>query len=366
MNSRNVRRSQPLVVLGVVLGGWLVARAMLWSSPFSVASAGGGSAAQPAAPQHPAAIEESQPLETALDHLRIPKPNPGLAFPNSSWPQWAELPMMPDMPARIGSVPPGQTYLPMAPGRLPTDTPLPSPRFDTDEEPQPQPVPTGREAKPQRWRIDGWALLRQGSGFASSPATSRLSGYGGSQAGAMLRYRLGSGSRRAPFVYARATKALVSRGDAELGLGMGVRPVAAVPVTVQGELRISDTSTGTLVRPVVLAVTELPPWRISDRIEAEAYAQGGYIGGDYATPFADGQARIERRMATVGGAELRLGAGSWGGAQDGAARLDLGPTASVRFNIAEVPVRVSVDYRVRVAGDAEPGPGVALTFISGF
>lgn len=364
MNNSNVRRSQPLVVLGVVLGGWLVARAMLWSSPFAVASAGIGGEVQPAASRHSSGIAETRLHDAVLDEARIAVGNPGHVSLPSSRHQRLESATGSNVLAGIDGVPPGQIYLPPVTGRSLADTAPPGARYVAGDEPQP--APPAPDPRRRRWRIDGWALLRQGSGFASSPSTSRLSGYGGSQAGAMLRYRFGSGSQGAPFAYARATKALVSRGDAEFGLGMGMRPLAGVPVSVQGELRISETATGTLVRPVVLAVTELPPWRISDRIEAEAYAQGGYIGGDYATPFADGQARVDRRMATVGGAELRLGAGSWGGAQEGAARLDVGPTASLRFDIADVPVRVSLDYRVRVAGDAEPGPGVALTFISGF
>lgn len=181
-----------------------------------------------------------------------------------------------------------------------------------------------------------------------------------------LRYSLLQGSRSDPFVFARASRALVDRGEAELGLGAGLRPVPSIPVSVQAELRVTDTQGRTLLRPAVLAVTEFPPWRVSERIEAEAYVQGGYVAGDFATPFADGQARIDRRIARRGDVELRLGAGAWGGAQEGAVRLDIGPSASLRFDIRGVPVRLSVDYRARIAGDAEPGPGTAVTIVSGF
>lgn len=218
----------------------------------------------------------------------------------------------------------------------------------------------------RRWRVDGWALWREGSGFARSPSTSRISGYGGSQAGATFRYQLAENSPRAPFAYARVSRALLDGGETEAGLGIGARPIASVPLTVQAELRVTDAQTGVLFRPVVLAVTEFPSWKLSERVRAEAYAQGGYIGGDYATPFADGQVRIDRRVAQVGGAELRLGAGVWGGAQKDAARIDTGPTASLEFEIGEVPIRLSVDYRTRVAGDAAPGSGVAVTIVGGF
>ncbi|UIP06588.1 hypothetical protein LY632_12980 [Erythrobacter sp. SDW2] len=129
---------------------------------------------------------------------------------------------------------------------------------------------------------------------------------------------------------------------------------------------MTDAQSKVLVRPVVLAVTEFPSWQLSERIRVEAYAQGGYIGGDYATAFADGQVRIDRKVAEVGGAELRLGAGVWGGAQKDAARLDVGPTASLEFDLGDVPLRLSVDYRTRVTGNAAPDSGVAVTIVGGF
>jgi urocanate hydratase len=98
----------------------------------------------------------------------------------------------------------------------------------------------------------------------------------------------------------------------------------------------------------------------------ELYAQAGYVGGRYATPFVDGQARIDRGVADVGPATLRAGAGAWGGAQKGAARLDIGPSVSVSLQTGRVHSRMAVDYRIRVAGDARPATGPALTISAGF
>lgn len=218
----------------------------------------------------------------------------------------------------------------------------------------------------RRWRVDGWVLWREGSGSVASPATSRLSGYGGSQAGAIGRYRLGAGGSRDPFLFLRASRSLVADGETEAGLGFGLRPVPKLPVSLQGELRLTDRRTGTSLRPAVFAVTEIPPLSLAPQLEAEVYLQGGYVGGEFGTAFADGQARIERRMTELAGADLSFGGGVWGGAQEGAARLDVGPTASLRFDIGDVPVRLSLDYRARVAGDADPGSGVAVTIVSGF
>ena len=58
--------------------------------------------------------------------------------------------------------------------------------------------------------------------------------------------------------------------------------------------------------------------------------------------------------------------GAWGGAQDGASRLDIGPSAAVSFRLGEGRGRVAADYRIRVAGEAEPASGPALTLSAGF
>ena len=75
---------------------------------------------------------------------------------------------------------------------------------------------------------------------------------------------------------------------------------------------------------------------------------------------------MERPVAEVGDLGLRVGAGAWGGAQEGASRLDVGPTAAETFRLGDVRARLAADYRVRVAGEAEPASGPALTVSAGF
>ena len=96
------------------------------------------------------------------------------------------------------------------------------------------------------------------------------------------------------------------------------------------------------------------------------YAQVGYVGGKQSTPFFDVQAVADRKLTSAGSAELRLGAGVWSGGQKGAARLDLGPRASLRLDTAPARSRLALDWRFRVAGDARPGSGPTLTFSAGF
>ena len=94
--------------------------------------------------------------------------------------------------------------------------------------------------------------------------------------------------------------------------------------------------------------------------------QAGYVGGKYASAFADGQLRAERPLAEFGDAKLTAGGGAWGGAQKGAARLDIGPSASLQLKLGQTSSRLSMDWRFRVAGAAEPASGPALTISAGF
>jgi hypothetical protein len=151
-----------------------------------------------------------------------------------------------------------------------------------------------------------------------------------------------------------------------VALGASARPLPGVPLRLAAEARVSETDRGTEARAAAYAVTELPPVGLPGGFTGEIYAQGGYVGGDFATPFADGQVRITRALAGTGDFRLEAGGGAWGGVQEDAGRLDIGPSAAVSFRIGPARGRVSADYRFRVAGDAQPASGPALTLSAGF
>jgi hypothetical protein len=214
-----------------------------------------------------------------------------------------------------------------------------------------------------RWSADAWLLLRKASGTA--PVAVGPS-YGRSQAGAVLRYRLAPASAHRPVAYARITRALAGVAETEIAAGAASRPLPGMPVSFAAEVRFRDGPGGHEVRPAAYAVTELPPVTLPLGLRGEAYAQAGYVGGRFATAFVDGQARIDAPVARLGGAELRAGGGAWGGAQKGAARVDVGPSAALGFAIGKTRSRLAFDYRFRVAGDAAPGSGPSLTISAGF
>jgi hypothetical protein len=234
----------------------------------------------------------------------------------------------------------------------------------------PAPAPVRSAARPGRWSLDAWAFWRQGSD-AAPISQGRVPIYGASQAGAVLQYRLAPGARRDPWLYARAYRALVRRGESELALGAALRPLPRVPLRAAAELRYTDGAFGSDLRPSAYVVTELPPLPLPDGTRLEAYGQAGWVGGPAPTPFADGQASVTRELNRVAGLtdnalRLSLGAGAWGGAQENAQRIDIGPTLRLDLTLGAVPARLSVDWRERVGGKAGPDSGVAATLSTRF
>jgi hypothetical protein len=178
-------------------------------------------------------------------------------------------------------------------------------------------------------------------------------------------FDLATGEHR-PALHLRASYAPDRPTQQELAAGLGARLLARLPLRVMAEARATRAGGDTELRPAILAVSEFPPLRLPLGLTAEGYAQGGWVGGRYATAFADGQARVTARVAGLGSTGLRLGAGAWGGAQKFAERLDVGPTIALDTSPGGVPARLALDYRVRVAGNASPGDGIAITLSTGF
>ena len=209
---------------------------------------------------------------------------------------------------------------------------------------------------PSRWATSAWLLTRGGAN--GTVTGGRL---GASQAGLRMTYRLDV--RRRIALAARIAAPLQGRGT-EVAIGLDWQPTAAA-VHLVAEHRIGiDGAQG---RPTVMVIAGLDPVRLAAGFQLEAYAQGGAIlRGGKAQAFGDGAIRLSRPMAVLGPATLDLGLGAWGGAQPGATRVDLGPTIGVALPVAGRNLRLSLDWRQRVAGTARPGSGPALSIGSDF
>ena len=233
-----------------------------------------------------------------------------------------------------------------------------------------RPAVAREESAADRWALDVFAYYRAGSG-SLSPSQGRVPVYGASQIAANLHYRIAPRSGHDPRGFVRAYRALVADPESEIAAGLSARPLGNVPVRLAGELRGTRGTGGTDIRPAGYAVTELAPQKLPLGFSIETYAAAGYVGGEADTYFVDGQTSLARELVSLDGPgeqpmRLSLGGAAWGGAQEDAKRLDLGPTMRLDLSLGEVPARVSVDWRQRVAGDAAPDSGVAATVSTRF
>ena len=331
--------SRPLRFLGLVVGGWVGLRAaMLWPAAEVVAAlvravAPGLTVAQkpverPLAPVECAPVRSAgtRPvLSLALRPVRLAGSEPWSAQrPSEQAPHASAARAIPP-PEPVVAVP---QNAPLAPGSVAPPT----------------------FAGSSRWSASGWAIFRPDG--RATPFASQL---GGSQAGARVAYAL-DGARRVA-VYARASAAVDVR-QKEAAVGLDWRPTR-LPIHLVAERRVGVE--GVPGGWAAGAVGGFGPTRLGP-VRVEAYAQGGVIFRDGREGFFDGSLRATRPIA----ARVDLGLGAWGGAQRGAERFDVGPTLGVTLPVGAKAVRASVDWRQRIAGDARPGSGPALSLGADF
>jgi hypothetical protein len=369
------RRGEPLMALSAIILCWVGVRVALWPGEHPVAWIGSRSMAPMTAMTFPetaaigftqmrgnAALLRLAPRTAEAGRLRADSPAPAIVDLPPARTVTVMPPVIPGLAVTPGLAGGHAMLWLAAVGRMPSPAAL---LAATDRLKQPQPAVQPEHTAERRWSADAWALMRSGGGGAVTLGPS-VATYGGSQVGAVLRYRLAPASGHRPTAYLRASAALNGSGEREAALGLSVRPIAALPVVVAGEGRVGRFSGRMVLRPAVVAVTELPPLALPQNARAELYLQGGYVGGRGATPFIDGQLRIDRKVARVGPVDVRAGAGAWVGAQRGAARLDVGPSATLGIAQGTAAARVGIDWRFRIEGSATPASGPALTISAGF
>lgn len=365
------RRGQPLWALAGVLLAWIGLRAALIELPPPRETLGPPSLAEPMRLAGREPERAGSPSEAVAPVGHSPSPYPLVQLTPPIHARWtAPLPpARPIAPYRADAVPgraAGHNLLWMAAmGAIPL-LPQVSERFErAPPGPATSPFQVAADRGGARWSGDAWLAWREGPrGLGrGGPATPA---YGASQAGAVLRYHLRPSSPNGPYGYLRAVKALGEPEEGDAALGLAMRPLASLPVTAHGELRLTRRGEESLLRPAAFLTTGVEATPIGAGIAARGYLQAGYVGGREATAFADGSLVAERALWREGDAVLTAGAGAWGGAQRGAARLDIGPSASLRLRLGGGGARLSADYRLRVAGNAEPAAGAALTLSAGF
>ncbi|WP_343528967.1 hypothetical protein [Sphingomonas sp.] len=221
-------------------------------------------------------------------------------------------------------------------------------------EPPPPIIPDWPEglARPDRWSASLWAIARQGGGTLTPGGQ-----LGGSQAGLRLLRRIDRGGALSASLRLSAPWSGMGR---EMGLGLDWRPSRHLPLRLLVEQRVALDKGRDGV--AMVAVAGIGPRPIAPGLILTAYAQAGAVLRDGTQPFADGAARASRALSDA----VDLGLGLWGGAQRDAQRLDIGPTLGVAVPVAERRVRLSLDWRQRIAGAAAPNSGPALTLAGDF
>ena len=204
--------------------------------------------------------------------------------------------------------------------------------------------------RPDRWSLSFWTIARAGVQRAGV-ATPQL---GGSQAGVRVAYALTD--RLA--VAGRAAAALATR-QSDAAVGVEWRPTA-LPVRLVAEQRAGiERARGGPSLGVVGGVSGVP---LAAGFRLDGYGQAGVIGRDGAEGYADGAIRAARVVAGEGKAmSLDLGLGAWGAAQRDARRVDVGPSVAAVLPVGGRRVRVTLDWRQRVVGQARPDSGPALS-----
>jgi hypothetical protein len=219
----------------------------------------------------------------------------------------------------------------------------------------PAPVPP-LQPRLDRLQLTTWALLRsQQSGVAGSRSLACSGQRGASQAGARLLYNV---DRR--IALAARMSSEVGRRGGEVAAGVRVQPLVSLPVWLTAERRqhVGRFGGGRDAFALFLegGLYQHPlPWSFS----LDAYAQGGVVGLHRRDLFVDGGFTVTRPAFR----NFSAGFGVWGGAQPGLYRVDAGPrlTMQVRNNL-----KVHVDWRQRLTGNARPASGPALTLAGDF
>lgn len=181
---------------------------------------------------------------------------------------------------------------------------------------------------------------------------------GGSQAGVRVLLPVAlRGKLRASL---RAAVPLASPGAYDISPGISIKPFHGMALEVIAERRLR-AGPGDHDATSIFATGGFAA-RLGSGLQLEGYAQAGGVGMRQTMWFADGSASVRRAV----NATVDVGGGVWSGIQPGAKRIDIGPSATIRLPIGRGDLRLMADWRFRIAGNAKPLSGPAITLGSNF
>jgi hypothetical protein len=218
--------------------------------------------------------------------------------------------------------------------------------------PMPGPVGAPIARRFDRLQLSAWALLRGSPGPGALATGGTL---GGSQVGARLSWNF-SPSLAASL---RSSSSVGGVRYAEVAAGVRWKPLASVPVALNLERRQAINRWGGRNAFALFAEGGLYQTPMFGLGNLDVYAQGGVVGLKSRDLFFDGAATFTRPVWKTWSA----GVGVWGGMQPGLYRIDAGPRISLALPRG---IRLHADYRQRLAGEAAPASGPALTIAGDF
>jgi hypothetical protein len=224
------------------------------------------------------------------------------------------------------------------------------------------PHPRWPDAAPGRWSL-AVAAYRRGGGGTPAVGPNSAARLGGSQSAVRLGYLVDP--RFALRAYARATHTPGRNEGADIAIGVALRPLRAVPVDVHIERRTVVAGPGRDTT-LVYAAGGVENQRLAGDFRLSAYGQAGLADYGEVVGFADAAVVVQREVARQSGMRLSLGTIVAAAAQPGARRVDVGPRAALVLPGVGHGAQLTLDWRERVAGNARPGSGLALTLAADF
>lgn len=227
----------------------------------------------------------------------------------------------------------------------------------------------------RHWRVEAYTLIRQNDrtsaaslAFTTAPLPSATPVLGAGASAATIAYTLNPMSRRQIELQARVTVPFLGLakpdGSAAQGAaGVAFRPFSKIPLTLIAERLFKF---GANARNDFQARVTGGAVARAHGLDLSAFGEAGVVGR-HPDWFAGGRLLAEKRFALPGGFSVAPGIGTWAAIQQTdrrTSRVDVGP--SIHLMPPKGPIGVSVDYRVKLAGNARPGSGVAVTVAGRF
>jgi hypothetical protein len=205
--------------------------------------------------------------------------------------------------------------------------------------------------------VSYWMLWRNRTNRAEFVDGGQI---GASQGGMRLRAPIASVQNALQLSLSARLSQSLQQGEAPEGsIGASLSIGKKIPVELIAERRLKLGHSGDSAWSFT-AATGLSEFKLTRKTELDGYVQLGIVGARSRRPFIGGNAIVSSPLFDSNRNKVRIGAGIWGDAQRGASRLDIGPDLTLRSSMAGSAIRISGQWRIRVAGEARPSSGPAL------